>query len=649
MSASLSVSVKETSYSVANNTSVVSITVKVTTNGTSYNQEGTAKLYVELNGSSKASGRTVTFGKNRTTTLFSKSYTITHNADGTKSVPWSVRLITGISAGTLRKSGSLKLTNIPRASSISLSSTNLNLGSALTVSVSRASSAFTHTLQYSFNNSTFYNFATGIATSYKWSLPYSLANNIASANKSATLYIRCITYNGSAQIGTSVKSLTINIPNNSSTQPAISSIVVSEGLTGSPFSVFVQNYSKLKIHINASGKYKASISSYKTVVEGVTYTHTTSDVTTNVITKSGDITITTTVTDSRGFTSTKIETVNILAYSVPVISSLTVTQSNNQLNVKVNGGITGLNGQNKVTLKIKYKKVSELNYQTSIVYNGTTNYTFTNVPTSPITYSGLLADEPCNIQVVLNDLIYNTDALAITREFVTNLNFVIGKTPYEFVGIPTNGDLYTCSYIPNNSSISQGLFRQRSWQLQNGITTASKIKEIYYDEIINNFVGYTADNKIVVGNTQSAWEEVSLDEDILNIYPVFNKVILLGTQHIFWINNDYINGESLSDCVEQKDLPITTSQWIYIFGNNLYLFVMNIQGDIYHLDDLDGYWTKEPVDYSLELSESNPYKPLSEYAPIANAQFFTGGGWIYMIYEGADGWKMLTAPIHAYR
>ena len=213
MSASLSVSVKETSYSIANNTSTVSITVKVTTSGASYNQEGTAKVYVELNGSSKASGRTVTFGRNKTTTLFSKSYTITHNADGTKSVPWSVRLITGISAGTLRKSGTLKLTSIPRASSISLSSTSLNLGSALTVSVSRASSAFTHTLQYSFNNSTFYNFATGVATSYKWSLPYSLANSIASTNKSATLYIRCITYNGSTQVGTSVKNLTINIPN----------------------------------------------------------------------------------------------------------------------------------------------------------------------------------------------------------------------------------------------------------------------------------------------------------------------------------------------------------------------------------------------------------------------------------------------------
>ena len=129
------------------------------------------------------------------------------------------------------------------------------------------------------------------------------------------------------------------------------------------------------------------------------------------------------------------------------------------------------------------------------VYNGTTNYTFTNVPSSAISYSGLLADDPVVVQVTLNDLIYNTEALAITKEFVTNLNFVIGKTPYEFVGIPTNGDLYTCSYIPTNGMISQNVFRQRSWQLQSGVTTSSKIKEICYDEIINKLVGYTSDNK----------------------------------------------------------------------------------------------------------------------------------------------------------
>ena len=655
MSTSLSVSVTESSYSIANNTSTVKIVVKVTTSGASYNQSGTAKLTVKLNGDTKASNRTVSFGKNKTTTIFTNSYTIAHNADGTKSVPWSVKLVTGISAGTLTKSGTKTLTSIPRTSNPTLSATSVSLGSALTIYTNRASSAFTHTLQYSFNNSTFTNLATGVGASYAWSVPYSLANSISATATSATLYIRCITYNGSTAIGTSSsKTVTIKIPNNSTTQPNISSIVVSEGLTSSPFTIFVQNYSKLKIHINASSKYNTTISSCKTVVDGVTYTHTVTsgtiaDKITNIITKSGDIKVTTTVTDSRGFTFTKNETVNIVAYSVHVISNLTVTQSNGSLNVKITGGVSGLSGQNKVTLKVKYKKISDINYQTLTIYNATTNYTFNNVPTSAISYSGLLADDPCIIQIILNDLIYNTDALAITREHVTNLNFVIGKTPYEFVGIPTNGDLYTCSYIPTSGVTSQNTFRQRSWQLQSGVTTSMKIKEICYDNIINKLVGYTNDNKIVVGDTTSSWEEVTINEQIVYIYQVFNKAILLSNNHIYWISDDYINGEALSDCIEQKALPTTTSPWVYIFGNTLCLFIMNVQGDIYYLEYANEDWQKEPVDYSLELSTSNPYKPLKDYAPIANAQFFNGGGWIYMIYEGADGWKMLTAPIHAYR
>ena len=66
MSVSLSVSVAETSYSIANNTSVVKIVVKVTTSGVSYNQSGSAKLTVQLNGSTKVNSKSVSFGKNKT-------------------------------------------------------------------------------------------------------------------------------------------------------------------------------------------------------------------------------------------------------------------------------------------------------------------------------------------------------------------------------------------------------------------------------------------------------------------------------------------------------------------------------------------------------------------------------------------------------
>ena len=654
MSTSLSVSVSETSYSISNNTSTVKIVVKVKTSGSSYNTSGSAKLTVKLNGSTKASSKSVKFGKSTTTTIFSNSYTITHNNDGTKSVSWSVKLVTDISAGTLSKSGTLKLTNIPRTSNASLSASSLYLGKALTITTNRASSSFTHTLQYSFNNSSFTSFATGVGSSYSWTLPYSLASGLGASATSGTLYIKCITYSGSTNIGSVTKSLTIHIPNDSNTQPSITNLTCSEGTSDSPFTIFVQSFSRLKVHVVATSKYGASISSCKTVINSVTYNHTVasnviSDITSNIITISGDISVTTTVIDSRGFSTTKTTSVNVLAYSVPMISALSVTQSDGQLNVKINGAVSALNNQNKVTLKINYKKFNDTDFQTFTVYNQTLNYVFTNVPTSPISYSGLLEDDPCVIVVTLNDLIKSSESNATNRAETTNVNFVMGKTNAEFVAIPTDGSLYTASFMSDNGNISAGNYNVKSWQLKSGIFTSLKLQEIFYDNMLNKIVGYTSDQKIVIGDTSSNWDSFDTGEEIVKACQSFNKVILLGSENIYWIDNSYIEDNVLSTAIRSKALPTGSSPWIYLFGDDLDVYIANILGEIYYLGYNNGDWEIEPVDYYLEES-ANTYKPLREYAPIANAHFFdSANGWIYMIYESVDGWQVLQSPTHAYR
>lgn len=95
-------------------------------------------------------------------------------------------------------SGTHTLTTIPRASSVS--ATAVNLGSATTVSISRASSSFTHTLTYSFGSATGTIATKTSSTSVSWTPPLSLANQIPSAT-SGTCTITCTTYNGSTSIG----------------------------------------------------------------------------------------------------------------------------------------------------------------------------------------------------------------------------------------------------------------------------------------------------------------------------------------------------------------------------------------------------------------------------------------------------------------
>lgn len=74
------------------------------------------------------------------TVVASGSTTISHNADGTKSFSLSCEAGVYSYAVSVSASGTHTLNTIPRASSVS--ATNVNMGSAATITISRASSDF---------------------------------------------------------------------------------------------------------------------------------------------------------------------------------------------------------------------------------------------------------------------------------------------------------------------------------------------------------------------------------------------------------------------------------------------------------------------------------------------------------------------------
>ena len=83
------------------------------------------------------------------------SRTVNHASDGSKSLTISAvfqirATLSGTYYGTISASANITLDSIPRASSVS--ATNMTMGSAGTITISRASSSFTHTLTYSFGN-----------------------------------------------------------------------------------------------------------------------------------------------------------------------------------------------------------------------------------------------------------------------------------------------------------------------------------------------------------------------------------------------------------------------------------------------------------------------------------------------------------------
>lgn len=281
-----------------------------TINGTSYSYSSPA---INKSGGTTTKLGTVTSGN------------IAHNSDGTKSITISSRFniqatISGSYYSAINCSATIALDTIPRATTPTLSTSSVDMGDSVTISLPRASSSFTHDLAYAFAGSDYTTIKTGATTSYSWTVP-DLASTIPNAT-SGTATIRCITKNGSATIGTKTVTMTLKVP--SSVVPTISTVSTAETVSGlaAQFGAFVQDKSKIKATITAAGAKGSTIKTYSTVFQGKTYTG--ASFTSEAVTDSGTLSMVTTVKDSRGRTAKKTTTLTVAAYSKPKISKFTV-------------------------------------------------------------------------------------------------------------------------------------------------------------------------------------------------------------------------------------------------------------------------------------------------------------------------------------
>ena len=193
---------------------------------------------VSLDGTVRASlarGKTYySISANGSLTLCSGTATIRHNADGSKTMPlaYSIDMASAsYTPGAVSGSGSMKLTDIPRASSVS--ATGAYIGGVSTITIAAAASSFTHTLRYKAAGQSAYTSIVQKTTlrSYNWTLPTSLYSLLSATDKSITVMIQCETYNGSTSVGTKTAMLTasaLDTVNVSGTVTDIHSAAVAE-------------------------------------------------------------------------------------------------------------------------------------------------------------------------------------------------------------------------------------------------------------------------------------------------------------------------------------------------------------------------------------------------------------------------------------
>lgn len=357
------------SQSVANNTSSVTAKVQLVSTGSSYtiNSSATKNGSLTINGTKYTFTFTAALSGNQTKTLFTKTVTVAHAANGTKTCSFSATAginvtLSGTYYGNVTASGSGTFNTIARASTISsvTSSVSVNGTNAVTVNITRAASSFTHTVVFSFGSYSKTN--TGVGTSTSYAIPTSWLNAIPSAT-SGTAKVTVTTYSGSTKIGSAVsKNFTLTVP--SSVVPTISAVSIAETVSGinAQFGGFVQGKSRAKVSITAAGALSSTVKAYKTTIDGKSYTG--SAPTTGLLNTSGSRTVSITVTDSRGRTASTTRTISVIAYAAPKINTFTAIRANGLGAADDNGtmalarikfSISAVNNKNSKTYKVEYR------------------------------------------------------------------------------------------------------------------------------------------------------------------------------------------------------------------------------------------------------------------------------------------------------
>ena len=262
----------ESNVNITNNTSVVTVTAylgrassrsyiggtwsgSITVNGSTQNMSGTIPYPTYIDGGGWYA-------------LATKSYTVTHNDDGSKTVgissSWSPEA--GVVPTWASASGNMTLTTIARKSTVSC--TNGNIGSNVTISISRKSSSFTHTLTYSFGSLSGTIATKTNLTSVSWTLPDTFYAETPNSNEK-TGTITCTTYNGNTSLGSNTCSFKAFVTDADPTynplwleQKDVNSTTLA--LTNNQ-EIIIKGYSRLLVRKwnNAIPKKSATIKEYK--------------------------------------------------------------------------------------------------------------------------------------------------------------------------------------------------------------------------------------------------------------------------------------------------------------------------------------------------------------------------------------------------
>ncbi|MFI3051179.1 DUF859 family phage minor structural protein [Streptococcus suis] len=371
----LNVYIEPGTQNIANNTTVVNWRITVSRTGAylTRNEQGDSTLSLDLNGGRVHSSNPRWRTSGEEFLMASGSTTITHNADGTKSFPFSATFNPNNGLhGVITVSGNIGLATIPRSSSVSVE--DGTIGSPIVITIERASPTFTHVLRYGWGDKKEV-IASKVATSYSWTIPMDFANDIPNnVSGECTIYID--TYNGNEKIGTQQEKIKVTLPSN--VKPTFTSLTLTDANTAARALLsgnnFLQIISNIQVTFNGhAGTYGSTITGFRAELVNKNQVTNSNGGSLGIMNFNGSATIRASVVDSRGrWSDTKDVTINVIEYFAPILSftALRTRETPNIVQIVRNAKIA------PITLSGSQKNIMTLTFKVAPL--GSTSYTADN-------------------------------------------------------------------------------------------------------------------------------------------------------------------------------------------------------------------------------------------------------------------------------
>ena len=396
----LNIYIDQGAQNIAANTTTVNweMTVSRSSYYHTYNKSGSSTLSLSLDGRNVHSSNPTWEVWDGEVTLARGSSTITHNTDGSKTLPLSCTFNPNNGYhGAITVTANISLTTIPRASSVSVSAGTI--GSPITISISRHSSTFKHTVRYVWGNRSG-TIASNVDTFTTWMIPLDFANEIPnSTSGTGTIYVD--TYSAGTKTGTQSTILTASIPPNM--KPTLSNVTLTDAngiarglLNGNNF---LQIVSDIQVGFNgASGVYGSTITGYRAEIVNKNHIVTENGGRLGMMNFNGSATIRASVVDSRGRQSDARDiTINVIEYFAPSLSFTAVRtrESPNIIQIIRNAKIAPLmlSGKQRNNMNLTFR-IAPLNTNNFSVDNGSASGVFTTIHTLTNSAANLAGNYP---------------------------------------------------------------------------------------------------------------------------------------------------------------------------------------------------------------------------------------------------------------